>query len=67
MVNQKEPYIQATRKHTAHFSTFEALPAHLTSASSRMKVCRVRFAKVTISVFLSMSVFLGNLRVSKCN
>lgn len=47
---------------TAHFSTFEALAAHLTKASNLMKSCLVRLANCTISIFRSMSVFLGKLQ-----
>ena len=38
--------------------TFEALLAHLTKASSLTSNIRVRDAKLKISIFLSMSVFL---------
>ena len=38
--------------------TFEALLAHLTKASSLTNNIRVREAKLKISIFLSMSVFL---------
>ena len=38
--------------------TFEALLAHLTKASSLTNNIRVRDAKLKISIFLSMSVFL---------
>ena len=39
-------------EHTAHFSTFPALLAHFTSASSRTNSCLVRLANWTISIFL---------------
>lgn len=38
--------------HTAHFSTFPALLAHLTKARRRTNNCLVRLANWTISIFL---------------
>ena len=48
--------------HTEDLSTFEALEPHLTNASSLTNSCRVLWANCTISIFLSRSVFLGNLQ-----
>lgn len=47
---------------TVHLSTLVALLAHLTKASSRINSCLVLVANCTISIFLSMSVFLGSLQ-----
>lgn len=50
---------------TEHFSTLDALLAHLTRANNRTKSCRVLLAKLTISIFLSISLFLGSLQVQE--
>ena len=42
-----------------HFSTFPALEAHLTRANSRTNSILFLEKKLNISIFLSMSVFLG--------
>ena len=43
-----------------HFSTFPALEAHLTRANNRTNNILVLEEKLNISIFLSMSVFLGS-------